>query len=67
MSTSQTVAWPGDGVQQQMPPPYRTREGPTARPHPLPPAPALLCAGASRKYFPKNEEKRNEAFYSKPS
>ena len=62
MSTSQTVAWPGDGCCQLMPPPWSARDGPIARPHPLPPAPARLCAGASRKYFPKNEEKRNEAF-----
>lgn len=63
MSTSQTVAWPGDGAQQQMPPPYWARVASIARPHPFPPAPARLCAGASRNYFPKNEEKRNEAIY----
>ena len=63
MSTSQTVAWPGDGRQEQMPPPYRARAAPIARPHPFPPAPAPVCVGASRNYFPKNEEKRNEAIY----
>ena len=57
MSTSQTVAWPGDGAQQQMPPPLLGEGSVDRATPPLSPRPRALVCGGLTKIF---SEKRGE-------